>query len=168
MANVRFVKVKHPDCEKEFIFGVPDNLIPFVRPGVGCECNTWKGIAPGTIVTECEELPPKEFKKRHPYSYYPPSNIKSINISVQPEDVRLPNYISPPNPKKLIKRLEEFSQEGKFKTRIIFTPDLVLKDGYTAYLVCKLYRIPVCGKVRDWNNRVKREAGIKRSREALK
>lgn len=46
-----------------------------------------------------------------------------------------------PSSKKIAARIEEYKSSGTFKTEIILTKDMVLVDGYTTYLCCKMLGI---------------------------
>lgn len=46
-----------------------------------------------------------------------------------------------PSTKKIAARIEEHKSTGTFKTEIILKKDMVLVDGYTTYLCCKMFGI---------------------------
>lgn len=47
--------------------------------------------------------------------------------------------LSHPDSKKIAKRIDEYYEDGRFNTKVIVYQDGTLKDGFTAYLVAKMF-----------------------------
>lgn len=137
------VLIKHnTEQSKKYCFAVPDHLLPHVKMGVNVICDTRRGNMPGVVVSDVMsgdeadqeiERMLMECGARMPLKYIS-AVVETIDIS----DVRVPIWMemSTPHKSKLDRRKRELQEFGYFHTNVCIE-DGILKDGYTAFLVCK-------------------------------
>lgn len=136
-----FVQVIHQaNPEYRFWFEVPRDLTLWVQTDYDVICNTAKGLARGKVVRLVDGLSDDEFKDL--FGFFPTAEVYGVykNMNVELIDVPEKLYLSHPAPSKIAKRVREL-YAGGFKTRIELDPYLELKDGYTAYLVARMFNI---------------------------
>lgn len=70
-----------------------------------------------------------------------PEGITGVFMDFEMSEIHIPWFMqsSTPTPGKIEKRIREFYDTGSFNTRIVCSADKTLKDGYTAYLVAKMF-----------------------------
>lgn len=136
---MNIVFVKHPASARTFCFAVPDNFVPFVRKGVEVLCDTKSGIQVGTAQTGVIFGDGAKDLAQQNGATFPLKNVVGVASSVNMADIKIPSYLqrSVPSAEKIARRMNELKETGKFKTRIEII-DGELRDGYTAYLVCKM------------------------------
>lgn len=138
---MKYVAVKHkPEHTNVWWFSVPDELASKVYIGADVLCITKRGEASGKITYIMEGIPQKEAEKiigKH----FPLKSIIAVSVGFPMEEIHIPmNFLSDcPSSEKLAKRVTEFYATGKFDTPVIISPDGNLRDGYTAYLVAKMF-----------------------------
>lgn len=141
---MKYVGVKHkPEHTKLYWFAVPDGLAPHVGVGSEVLCDTRKGHNKGIVqivldgVSEDEMLRVAQFNRQ----YLPVKNIISVALDAELGEIHIPYFMenTPPTPEKIAKRVSEFYELGRFDTPVIFTQDMNLQDGYTAYLVATMF-----------------------------
>lgn len=133
------VFVKHPASPRSFCFAVPDYLAPSIRKGVEVLCDTRKGIQIGTTQTGLVSGDgAKDLAKQNGVTF-PLKSIVGVISSVAMADIRISHHLnhSVPSSEKIARRMDELKETGRFNTRIEIV-DGELRDGYTAYLVCKM------------------------------
>ena len=75
------------------------------------------------------------------YCFLKPEGITGVFMDFEMSEIHIPWFMqsSTPAPGKIEKRIREFYGTGAFDTRIVCSADKTLKDGYTAYLVAKMF-----------------------------
>lgn len=136
---MNIVFVKHPATARSFCFAVPDHIAPFIHKGVEVLCDTRNGIQIGTAQTGIITGDGAKDLAKQNGATFPLKNVVGVASSVDMVDIKIPNYLkhSVPSSEKIARRMDELKETGKFKTRIEII-DGELRDGYTAYLVCKM------------------------------
>lgn len=136
-----YVAIKHkPQDTKVWWFSVPEELQDKVRIGAEALCITKRGTAPGTITCIMEGIPQSKAEKIIGGHFHLKS-LMAVSMDFPMEEIHIPlNFVSNnPSPEKLAKRITEFYTTGKFDTPILISPSGSLRDGYTAYLVAKMF-----------------------------
>lgn len=140
---MKYVGVMHsPEQTKLYWFAVPAGVSPYVTVGSEVLCDTSIGRNTGTVhkildgVTEAEMLRFAQFDKRR----LPVKHILAVARDVRLEEIHVPFYMrdTKPSADKIAKRLNEFYESGRFQTPVIFSQNMNLQDGYTAYLVANM------------------------------
>lgn len=138
-----FAKVKHQASpERGFWFEVAWGLWDRIHIGDEVLCDTARGLARGRVETIISGFSEDEFVKQ--YGFYPSADIIGVYTDyLSPDVIRIPKYLSDSRPgvDKIKKRIVEFYSKGGFKTKIEVNLNLTLKDGYTAYLVAKMFGV---------------------------
>lgn len=141
---MKYVCVRHkPDSARVFWFAVPEELSPFVHMNSEVLCDTKKGKNKGTVIavmdgiTEDGMLLVARFDRK----YLPVKNIIAVEMDAELKDIHIPYSMeeTPPSAEDIAKRVNEFYEHGRFDTPVIFTQDMNLQDGYTAYLVATMF-----------------------------
>lgn len=151
---MKYVAVQHnPGDTKVWWFAVPEKLESKVYIGAVVVCDTRKGKAKGGVVHIMEGIP-QEKARSIIGDRFPLKSIIAVYIDAPMEDIYIPmGFLARyPSPNKIALRVAEFYDTGRFDTRVVFDQDGQLKDGYTAYLVAKmfghdtLHGLCVCGE----------------------
>lgn len=140
--NIAFVKLDGCD-RKEYCFEVPDCLLPYIKKGTKVRCDTIRGNQLGTVtVSPMSGDGAKEIAKENG-ARFPLKKIIGAIVMVPISDIKVPSRVarSIPGAEKLRNRMLEFSQHGCFCTDVVISRNGTLLDGYTAYLVCKMWDI---------------------------
>ena len=139
---MKCVGVRHKPEHKNIVwFLVPELLEPITQIGSQVICGTKKDEMTGVVISIREGVDSEEENIKNFFKSY----ILKKNIATQTKfnlsDIHIPLYMerSSPSPNKIAKRVDEFYRTGSFKTPIICSPDGNLHDGYTAYLVAKMF-----------------------------
>lgn len=138
---MKYVAVKHkPEHTNVWWFAVPTELEERVYVGANVLCMTKKGKATGKIEHIMDSVP-QNLAEKIIGKHFPLKTIIAVNIEMPIEEIHIPlDYIATnPEAVKITKRIEEFYTTGKFNTPVIFSADGNLRDGYTAYLVAKMF-----------------------------
>lgn len=140
------VLVKHNGESKGYWFEVPDNLTDKIQPGAHVTCNTtigWQhGKVIGTLVSNGEDETRKVMVSAG--AKFPLRKVVAVERRVPIEDIKIPLYLarSTPSEDKIVKRFLEYYHTGRFNTNVTLSDNGVLTDGYTAYKVAKMLRLP--------------------------
>lgn len=137
---MKYVGVNHDGCDKTYWFKVPNMLADYVALGKKAVCDTRHGATFGTIVGIVDGLDDDGVRRAINHSL-PTKWIVGIETEVEMARLHIPwdMISSNPAPEKIAMRMSEFYATGRFDTSITFTPDNDLTDGYTAYLVAKMF-----------------------------
>lgn len=138
---MKYVAIKHkPEHTNVWWFSVPEELEDKVYIGAEVLCLTRKGKATGKIVSIMDGISQTDAEKIIG-NHFPLKAVFAVNVEFPLEEIHVPMEYSStnPTPEKIAKRVNEFYSSGKFNTPVIFTPDGNLRDGYTAYLVAKMF-----------------------------
>lgn len=146
---MNIVEVKHaPSQKKTYWFEVPDDLIEIIRPGDTVLCDTvlgrQKGIAQ-TVVVSSDTI--ENIAVMHGATL-PLKRVVGVYKTFPMDVIEIPEYMKNTKPAvdKLVSRIEEWYLRGVFKTKVVISNNGTLQDGYTAYLVAKMFglkNIPV-------------------------
>lgn len=138
---MKYAGIRHKNNQTvTYWFEVPDELTPHVHIDSEVIADTRHGKNPGTVVALLEGITEREaasvignhFPLRKIIGVFMDANIGSIHV---PWDMAT----SAPEPDKIAAQIDSFYSNGSFSTPVIFTQDLNLHDGYTAYLVAKMF-----------------------------
>lgn len=138
---MKYIAVKHkPEHRDVFWFAVPETLEDKVFAGSKVICNTKYGDASGEVVWVLEGYEQRDAESIVG-NFFPLKSIIAVEVECDVEDIHIPYDLamSNPSPNKIAKRMAEYYDSGKFSTPTIFAPDFTLRDGYTAYLVAKMF-----------------------------
>lgn len=138
---MKYVAIKHnPEHTNVWWFSVPEELEDRVYVGAEVLCITRKGKASGKIMYIMEEIPQHDAEKIIGY-HFPLKSIIAVSVDFPMGDIHIPlEFLTDcPAPEKIAKRVKEFYSAGRFDTPVIISPDGNLRDGYTAYLVAKMF-----------------------------
>lgn len=138
---MKYVAVRHkPQHTNVWWFSVPEELEDRVYVGAEVLCNARRGEASGKIEYIMDGIPQDEAEKIIG-NYFPLKSVLAVKVNYDMSNIHIPYEIatSNPSPDKIAKRITEFYGTGKFNTPVIFSADGNLRDGYTAYLVAKMF-----------------------------
>lgn len=142
---MKYVGVKHkPEHKDIYWFAVPAEIAAYVSVGSEVLCDTRKGQNKGIVqivldgLSEDMMLQVAKLGRRHG----PIKNILAVSRDVELSEIHIPYFMEsdPPLAEQIAERITEFYALGRFDTPVIFTPDMNLQDGYTAYLVATMFR----------------------------
>ena len=140
---MKYVGVKHkPEHTELYWFVVPDGLSPYVYVGSEVICDTRRGHNKGVVhvvldgVCREEMIMIAQFERDIPVK-----SIIAVAMDAELGEIHIPYYMqnTPPAAEKIARRVNEFYELGRFDTPVIFTQDMNLQDGYTAYLVATMF-----------------------------
>ena len=138
---MKYVAVRHkPSHTKVFWFSVPEELEDKVSVGAQVLCNTSKGKSTGRIECILDGVPQQEAEKIIG-TYFPLKPIFAVQLKARMCDIYIPLRFSTSNPTsdKIKKRVDEWYENMEFKTPVIFSPEMELIDGFSAYLVARMF-----------------------------
>ena len=139
--TLKYVGVRHQRNQTvTYWFESPEELAP--RIYIGCEvlCDTSRGHNLGTVVSIIDGVTEHEAKAIIG-NFFPLKKIIGVSIDVELNEIHIPWEMetSTPSPESIANQISAFYDCAKFSVPVIFTPDLNLYDGYTAYLVAKMF-----------------------------
>lgn len=138
---MKYVAVRHkPTHANVFWFAVPDELDGIVRVGADVICSTRRGDSTGVIASILDGVSQEDAEKIIG-EHFPLKELIAVSTDYDIGEIHIPYNIasSNPNPEKIAQRMTEFYGTGRFNTAVLFSPDGNLRDGYTAYLVAKMF-----------------------------
>ena len=138
---VKYVAVKHqPDNDISYWFEVPCNLEDAVAVGKDVLCNTRRGDMTGYIVSIMDGVP-EDVAVRIIGNRFPLKNILAVSAEFKVPDIFVPWELTQeiPEPDEIAQRINEFYEYGSFRIPVSFTDTGTLLDGYSAYLVAKMF-----------------------------
>lgn len=138
---MKYVGVKHKDNQPTvYWFVVPDNIEKYVSIGTKVVCNTRRGDADGIVVMLLDGIE-QESVKSIIGNHFPLKNIVGVYMDMKLSDIHIPwdTYSSNPSAYKIAKRVLDLYTSSEFNTRVLFSLSGDLLDGYTAYLVSKMF-----------------------------
>lgn len=133
------VLVQHNNAHlKKYCFEVPDKLIPHIDLGTKVICDTQRGHVPGNVVSSVMTGEEADRTIEGEHATLPLKSILSVIKEIDIENIEVPVWMkkSKPSKEKIWRRKQEIRLLGGVKTKVKIK-DGVLKDGYTAYLVCR-------------------------------
>ena len=138
---MKYVAVKHqPDNEISYWFEVPYGLEDVVGVGKDVLCNTRRGDMTGYIVSIMDGVP-EDVAVRIVGNRFPLKNILAVSAEFKVSDIFIPWELTQemPEPDEIAQRINEFYEYGSFRIPVSFTDTGTLLDGYSAYLVAKMF-----------------------------
>lgn len=148
---MKYALVRHENqpSKKNYAFAIPDELVQYAMPGAKVTMDTFYGPECGILMTGAMEASEDDIRFTNPKAVFPLREITAIEWSAPWESVKIPKRFqnAPPKPEKIFKRLKELEFLGRFDTNINIDSNSTLLDGYSAYLVCRMYNMPVPIKV---------------------
>lgn len=127
--------------EKRYWFEVPEKLVPLIKSGTKVLCNTRYGQQSGIAKTEV--LSGDEVKQLAEIegAKFPLNQIVAVRQDVPMYGIKIGRYLTGrlPSKSKMIERLDEFYDIGVFRTKVVIDDEGWLLDGYSAYLVAKMF-----------------------------
>ena len=138
---MKYVAVKHqPDNEMAYWFEVPQGLENVVSVGKDVICNTKHGDMPGRIVSIIDSVPLSE-ATRIIGNRFPLKNVIAVAMEFELSEIYVPWDIERilVHPTEIAARVDELYEHGGFKVPISFSSDGRLVEGYSAYLVAKMF-----------------------------
>lgn len=136
-----FAGILHdPNQTTVYWFKVPQKLAPYVRIGAEVHCDTRRGTQKGNIVSLIDGMTEEQIKPLIG-DHTPMKHITAVMTDLDMNSIHVPWSLvnTNPNPSKIEKRVKEFYRRGMFDTEVRFTDSGALMDGYTAYLVAKMF-----------------------------
>lgn len=147
---MNIVGIKHPNdkTNKMYWFKLPEENVN-VSLGELLICDTKNGWSVGQVEKIFYGLSNSEV--RSIAKSRPTKKVIGRYIGKPIESIVVPSYCinSFPSPNKLTSRIKEYynwrndQSFEMFKTKVLFDRNNVLKDGYTAYLVAKMFDRPI-------------------------
>ena len=153
------VIVRHRNSEKNYLFEVPEDLLEHVAAGRICVCDTRFGKQQGVILTDAAEMRPEDIALFYPEATLPLRQLVGVYEYFPLEAIKIPKCFrrTTPRPETIYKRLRELRDTGTFRTHVA-VENGVLQDGYSAYLVSKMYdrKLPVLVEAKGGEGKSKR------------
>ena len=144
---MNFVEVRHDGCDKRYWFELGHGLK--VDRNDRVLCDTVQGYVLGTVTRVLLGLSEDEFEAL--FYFYPTRKVIGVYMAVLLEDIEIPfSFRSAiPATKRIARRVDEYREwayaddiAAPFKTNVEINTFNTLKDGYTAYLVAKMFGRP--------------------------
>lgn len=138
---MKYVGVRHaPNQTSLYWFSVPEELLDYITVGTKVICDTRKGKTEGTVERVLDGFSEGEAKQISG-NRYPFKSVVGAMADYGVANIHIPWEMeaSTPSPDKICCRMGEFYSTGTFKTKIVIAADGTLLDGYTAYLVAKMF-----------------------------
>lgn len=140
--NIVFVKLDLCDG-KEYCFEVPDCMRDMIFGGTRVLCNTARGQQTGVVTVPIMSGAGAEEMAVRNGATFPLQQVVGVVATMDVNQIQLPEHLrrSVPAVEKLQRRMFEYARDGYFHTNVEVDSNGVLLDGYTAYLVCKMWDV---------------------------
>lgn len=137
---MKYVGVRHTQSNQLYWFSVPEELLDYIIAGTNVICDTRKGETEGVVERVLDGFSEGEVRQISD-NRYPFKSIIGALVDYGVSNIHIPWEMeaSSPSPDEMCSRMREFYSTGAFKTRIVVATDGTLLDGYTAYLVAKMF-----------------------------
>lgn len=136
------IEIKHkPEQEKSYWFEVPAAMAGIIRKGDTVFCETCRGKQKGVAQTGVLSGDGIERMVKAAGAKLPLKRILEVTYKIPMKCIKINHDMitTKPAAHKLAKRIEELYTSGAFNTKVVLSPDGYLNDGYTAYLVAKMF-----------------------------
>lgn len=145
---MNIVEVCHKFGGKSFWFEVPDELKDSIHEGSSVVCSTKVGNSAGIARTSVFSGDGIEAIAVQNGATLPLKSVIAVQTSFPMSEIKIGNHMKATRPaqKKITERLKEYYKDEKFYTRVSIDMRGYLVDGYSAYLVAKMFdlkEIPV-------------------------
>ncbi len=137
---MKYVAIKHkPEHQNLWYFKVPAGLSKYVDVGCNVICDTRYGAAKGRVEYILDGVPDTVLETIG--NCVPSKSIIAVETDVNMSDITIPYSfeLSAPNVSKLDERIKEYYRFARFNTKVEFYANGTLKDGYSAYLVARMF-----------------------------
>lgn len=138
---MKYLAIRHTlEQTKRWWFFCPKRMEHMVSIGARVLCNTSQGETIGQIMSIMDSVPQSEAEliigRR-----FPLKPIFGVEVNMKMDKIHIPLrfFLSSPDPAEIAKRMQEWYLSSKFQDTVLFAPDGTLQDGYTAYLVAKMF-----------------------------
>lgn len=138
---MKYLAIRHmPEQTRRWWFSVPKEMEDRVSIGAQVLCETSRGSATGEIMSIMDNVP-QETAEMIIGDHFPLTPIFGVEVTMKMDDIYIPPklFLSNPDPAEIAKRMQEWYSTSTFNDSVLFAPDGTLKDGYTAYLVAKMF-----------------------------
>lgn len=139
---MNIVSVKHPDGgKKEYWFEVPEEIASQIKKGSRVVCDTIRGREFAIATSDVISGENVEQMAVRLGAHLPLKKIVRVTGLMPMNKIKVPKLLasSRPSPDKIAKRIGEFYDHKVFNTDIVVDQSGKLLDGYTAYLVSKMF-----------------------------
>lgn len=145
---MNIVEVCHKCGGKSFWFEVPDELADMIHEGSSIVCSTKVGNSAGIARTSVFSGEGIEMIAVQNGATLPLKSVIAVQTNYPISEIKIGNHMKMTRParKKIVERLKEYYEDEKFYTRVSIDKRGYLVDGYSAYLVAKMFdlkEIPV-------------------------
>lgn len=141
LSTKKFVGVKHkPEHNQVYWFEVPESLCETTKIGSRVLCDTSRGNQEGTVVSVIEGV--GENKAQHTIgARFPLKKIVSVKVPLDVDKIHIPFDMQAGgvNIGEVHSVMEEYYKNGFFPGEIKFSTNNDLIQGYSEYLVAKMF-----------------------------
>lgn len=141
LSTKKFVGVKHkPEHNQVYWFEVPESLCEITKIGSRVLCDTSRGDQEGTVVSVIEGV--GENKAQHTIgARFPLKKIVAVKMSLDIDKIHIPYDIQAYgwNLKDIYETMEAYFAVGYFSGSIKFSINNDLIEGYSEYLIAKMF-----------------------------
>lgn len=157
---MNIVEVCHKCGGKSFWFEVPDELVDMIHEGSSVVCSTKVGNSAGIAQTSVFSGDGIEVFAVQNGATLPLKSVIAVQMDYPVSDIKIGNHMKKTRPakKKLFERLTEYYKDETFYTRVSIDKRGYLVDGYSAYLVAKMFDIKEIPAVVEAKNDTKKMA----------
>ncbi len=141
---MNIVSVKHPNGgQKEYWFEVPKEIASQVKKGRRVVCDTIRGRNVAVVTSDVISGENVEQMAVRLGAHLPLKKIMRVAGLMPMSKIKVPMElaITKPSPEKIAKRVSEFYDHATFDTDVVVDQNGNLLDGYTAYLVSKMFSL---------------------------
>lgn len=141
MSTKKYVGVKHePEQNKIYWFEVPELLCSAVKIGSTVSCDTRRGNQEGTVISIIEGV--EENKAQQTIGVrFPLKKIVAVKVSLDIDKIHIPYDLQAYgwDLKDIYETMEAYFAVGYFSGSIKFSINNDLIEGYSEYLVAKMF-----------------------------
>ena len=137
---MKYVAVRHePQHQNVWYFKVPEELSKYVCVGNNVICDTRYGLTKGKVEYILDGVPDLIIETVG--NCVPSKFIKAVETDIDMAEITIPYLfeLSSPDISKLDERINDWYKSARFNTKVEFDANGVLKDGYSAYLVARMF-----------------------------
>lgn len=143
--KMNIVLVKHNQFSpKRYCFFVPDKFVYVIHKDDKVLCDTSYGTEYGIATTGVISGEGAMDIAKLNGATFPLKEICGVVKIINMNQIKIPAMFKRtiPSGNKISKRIDEFRKYGGFQTNVEIDDHGWLRNGYTAYLVCKMFDLP--------------------------
>ena len=131
----------HPWQKKEYAFALPECLEPYTDEHSKVTCKTSTGKSYGVVTAILENPSAERLKEISGADYDTLRQIVAVQTDYPMDRIHISSSFkrTKPNSQKIVQRITEWYKSQTFNTNVVISKDGDLIDGYTAYLVSKMF-----------------------------